>query len=239
MSPSAPSLKAVLDTSLDAVVVMEESGLVAGWNKNAERTFGYTRAKAMHRSVAELIIPPDQRAAHYRGIKRYLDLGEVHILGKRSKFTAMHRDGHQFPVELAVTIYSGSDSRCFIGFIRDLTAETAAAAEIESLHAEVLQLSRLNAMGTAASMIAHELNQPLAAAVNYLGACKNIVSKSEGIELDQLALGITRAQEAIFRASRVTKVVREIVTKQPKLHSNIHLGSLFIDTVRLLETRPC
>ena len=165
---SAPILEAVLATSLDAVVVMGNSGLVAGWNKNAQRIFGYTRAEAMDRKVAELIIPPSLRAAHQHGLDRYLSTGATTILGKRMKIRAMHRQGHEFPVELAVTIYSGIGTQYFISFLRDVTGETASAANLEILRAELLQLSRLNAMGTAASMIAHELNQPLAAASNYL-----------------------------------------------------------------------
>ena len=231
------SLAAVLSTSLDAVVVIGNTGLVAGWNKNAQRIFGYTKEEAMHQQIADLIIPADGRAEHLRGMDRYLNTGVAKVLGMRLKVEAMHKDGHKFPVELAVMIYSGLGNHCFLGFIRDLTEETAAAAQIETLRAEVMQLSRLNAMGTAASMIAHELNQPLAAASNYLAACKHLTSKIETDELAQLNEGLSKAQESILRAAGVVKTVREVVSKQVISHERLDLSALINSSIKLVEAR--
>ena len=216
-----PSLDAVLATSLDAVVVMGNTGLVVDWNANAERIFGYTKPEAMHQKVSDLIIPANQRAGHLHGMERYVNTGVSNVLGKRLKVQAMHRDGHEFPVELAITIYSGIGNQYFISFLRDLTKETDAAAKIEILRAELLQLSRLNAMGIAASMIAHELNQPLATASNYLAACQHIASKVDFDEILYLKEGLARGQEAIVRAATVVKTVREVIAKPITPHERI------------------
>lgn len=172
MSTPAPSLAAIMDTSLDAVVATDEHGIVIGWNRNAEVIFGHTALEALQQPMAELIIPPNARSAHNHGMNRYLTTGVVHILGKRVKLTALHKKGHEFPVELTVMITSKVGNKCFVAFVRDLTAEIAAQEKIEVLQNELLQLNRIHAMGTAATMIAHELNQPLAAAMNFLSACQ-------------------------------------------------------------------
>ncbi|WP_353204823.1 PAS domain S-box protein, partial [Sphingomonas sp.] len=231
----APSLDALLATSLDAVVVMGHTGLVADWNDNAQRIFGYSKTEAMHQKVADLIIPANQRAGHLHGMERYLSTGVSHVMGKRLKVQAMHRDGHEFPVELAITIYSGIGNQYFISFLRDLTEETTAAANIEILRAELLQLSRLNAMGTAASMIAHELNQPLAAASNYLAACQHLASRVEVDENFHLQESLAMVQDAIVRAATVVKTVREVIAKPITPHEPIDLKILMQATVKFVE----
>lgn len=233
LTPS-PSLTGILAVSLDAVVVIDETGLVVGWNSNAEQIFGYAEAEALHRQVAELIIPVHSRAAHFHSMGRYLNFGEVHILGRRVKLSALHKDGHEFPVELAVTVTSADGNRYFVSFIRDLTRETAAAAKIKALNTEVLQLSRLNAMGTAASMLAHELNQPLAAASNYLAGCKQLASGIQNPEAADVTFGILKAQDSIKRAADVVKVVRQIVAKQPTARSKVQLQALIHNSMRLI-----
>lgn len=230
-----PSLDAVLATSLDAVVVMGNTGLVVDWNANAERIFGYTKPEAMHQKVSDLIIPANQRAEHLHGMERYVNTGVSNVLGKRLKVQAMHRDGHEFPVELAITIYSGIGNQYFISFLRDLTKETDAAANIEILRAELLQLSRLNAMGIAASMIAHELNQPLATASNYLAACQHLASKVDFDEILDLKEGLARGQEAIVRAATVVKTVREVIAKPITPHERIDLNAIMNATAKFVE----
>lgn len=235
VSLPAPSLEAVLATSLDAVVVMGNTGLVAGWNKNAQRIFGYTKAEAMNQKVADLIIPASERAGHVHGMERYLSTGMTKVLGKRRKVQAMHRDGHEFPVEIAITIYSGIGTQYFISFLRDLTEETASAANIEMLRAELVQLSRLNAMGTAASMLAHELNQPLAAASNYLAACQHLANKLEVDGVSVLNEGLSRVQESVLRAATVVKTVREVIAKPVTPHERIDLNTLVTATAKFVE----
>lgn len=232
---SDPITESVLSTSLDAVMVIDEAGIVTAWNGNAERMFGYASRDAVGRQMAELIIPPEQRAAHQAGMSRFLETGEVRILGRRVKLAALHRAGHEIPVELAVTLHSAIGSRRFLGFVRDLTAEMEAEAEIRRLNAEVLQLSRLSAMGTAASMIAHELNQPLATATNYLSMCQQAVRDCNR-SAHVLSSGIAEAQAAIMRAAKVVKLVRDIVSARPIRRSRVPLRLMISESLVLIRS---
>lgn len=91
-------------TSLDGVVATDEHGIVIGWNRNAESIFGHTALEALQQPMDGLIIPTNARSAHNHGMNRYLTTGGVHILGKRVNVTALHKEGHVFPVELAVMV---------------------------------------------------------------------------------------------------------------------------------------
>lgn len=126
MSPTDLEPLGIFDAALDAIIIMDASGAVKAWNASAERTFGYTRAEAIGRSVAQLLIPPAQRKAHYDGIERYLRTGEAPLLGRHIELRALHRQGHEIPVELTITSLSRDGGPVFYAFLRDITERVEA-----------------------------------------------------------------------------------------------------------------
>lgn len=112
----------IVDTALDAVIMMDTDGVVVGWNPQAAATFGWPADEALGRVLTELIIPPSYREAHTRGLRHYLQTGEEKVLHRRLELTALHRDGHESPVELAITPIRSGEHLYFSGFLRDITA---------------------------------------------------------------------------------------------------------------------
>src|SRR5215216_1895789 len=112
---------AMLGSAYDCVIGMDHLGRVIEFNEAAEETFGYRRDETVGRELAGLIIPPDLRDRHRRGLTRYLEGGESRILNRRTELTAMRRDGSTIPIELAVTRIPGSDPPIFTGYVRDIT----------------------------------------------------------------------------------------------------------------------
>jgi len=121
---------AVIKTALDAVVQMNDAGIITGWNAQAEKIFGWTREEALGRVMHETIIPPQLREAHVQGLKHFLSTGEGAILNSRIELSALHRDGHEFPVELSITPVKVADKYEFSGFIRDITDKKKAEDQI-------------------------------------------------------------------------------------------------------------
>lgn len=113
---------AILLTAFDAIVAMDHTGRVLEFNPAAEKMFGYRRADAIGKAVAELIVPPQLRESHRLGLARYLSTGESHILGRPLEITAVRADGREFRVELAVARIPGAGPAMFTAFIRDLSA---------------------------------------------------------------------------------------------------------------------
>lgn len=134
---NSASLGAVLKTALDGVVVMRLDGTVAGWNDVAERTFGWSFADAFGRRMSELIIPDRFRDAHERGLAHYLATGEGPVMDRRIEIDALHRDGHELPVELSITRTEQFGETVFLGFLRDITEPRAAARRQELLIGEL------------------------------------------------------------------------------------------------------
>jgi PAS domain S-box-containing protein len=115
------ALRPVLETALDAVVIMHPDGTVAAWNPTAEKTFGWGEAEALGRIMADLIVPSQHREAHRRGLERYLSTGEERVLNRRIEITAINKAGREFPIELSITVTSNGSEQLFVGYLRDIS----------------------------------------------------------------------------------------------------------------------
>jgi len=122
---SEARLRALVDSSLDAVVSTDALGNVVEFSLAAERMFGYTREHAVGRNMGELIVPPEQRAAHQAGHNRVVAGGPERVANRRLEMTAMRADGSFFPVELTITRVHGSGwgpgEPIYTGYMRDIT----------------------------------------------------------------------------------------------------------------------
>ncbi len=112
---------AILETALDCIITMDASGRVREFNPAAERVFGFTRAEAVGKELAELVIPPALRERHRRGLAHYLKTGEGPVLGRRIEINALRRDGSEILVELAITPFNIDGSLLFTAYLRDIT----------------------------------------------------------------------------------------------------------------------
>ena len=148
------SLGAVLRTALDAVVVMRIDGTIAGWNDVAERTFGWSFAEARGQRMSEMIIPHRYRQAHERGLTHYLATGHGPVLDHHFEIEALHRDGHEMPVELSITRTEQFDEPVFLGFLRDIS-ERHATARRQALMVGELNHRVKNLLGVVAG-VAHQ-----------------------------------------------------------------------------------
>src|SRR2546426_2988587 len=107
--------------ALDAVITIDIQGRITSWNPQAERLFGWAQAEVLGRLLSETIIPPTYREAHERGLARFRATGEGPVLGRRIELTALHRNGTEFPVELAITPMRSGKTVLFSAFLRDIT----------------------------------------------------------------------------------------------------------------------
>ena len=131
LEESEEQIRMIIGTALDAVITMDAHGMTTDWSTQAEKAFGWSRDEAVGRSLAELIIPVKLREAHERGIAKFLETGEGPVLNTRIEITAVHKDGHELPVELAISPIQRGGSFEFCAFLRDITERKRAEAELE------------------------------------------------------------------------------------------------------------
>ncbi len=165
---------AITNAALDCIVTMDAGGIVRDFNPAAERTFGYGRDEAVGRELAELIIPPDLRAAHRAALARHLETGESRILGRRLELSGLRKDGSAFPVELTVTRIGQGDELMFAGFLRDITERQRSRRELTQLlereHETADTLQRALLPSSLPDIAGHEL------AVRYVPGAKGDVA---------------------------------------------------------------
>lgn len=128
-------LTLVLETAIDAVIVMDGSGVIVDWNARAEALFGWRRDDVLGRSLGETIIPKRLRLAHAKGLARDLAAGEQAVLERVVELQAQRRDGAEFPAELSIRPFQIQDSRLFLGFVRDISERRDAAAKLAASEA--------------------------------------------------------------------------------------------------------
>ncbi|HEX9161453.1 MAG TPA: PAS domain S-box protein [Thermoanaerobaculia bacterium] len=129
---SEKKYRAVADTAPDAIFTIDARSTILFCNPAVERVFGYTPEEMTGRSL-EMIIPERFRAAHRRGIERYLRTGERHLAWNGAEFIALHRNGHEFPIEISFGEWRSGDQTSFTGYARDMTERKRAADDLERL----------------------------------------------------------------------------------------------------------
>ncbi len=138
---SETRLRLTIDTALDAVINADSAGIITGWNAQAERIFGRSRAEVVGQALDTMIIPEAYREMHRNGLAHYLKTGEGPVLNRRREVAALRRDGTEFPIELAIVPMQWDTGVSFSAFVRDITQQKQAE---EMLAHRV----RLAAMGT-------------------------------------------------------------------------------------------
>jgi two-component system sensor kinase FixL len=205
-------LSSVLSTVPDAMVVVDEAGIIMSFSAAAQVLFGYSEEEAIGRNVSMLMPSPD-RERHDAYMRRYLETGEKRIIGIGRIVFAERKDGTSFPMELSIGEAVTGRERLFTGFIRDLTERRRTEERLESLQSELIHVARVSAMGTMASTIAHELNQPITAIANYAESVRDMLADpvSDDFALMREALDET-AKEAL-RAGHIVRRLRDFVAR--------------------------
>ena len=200
-------LRSILATVPDAMVVIDEAGLILTFSAAAEKMFGYSEQEVLGRNVSMLMPSPD-RERHDRYLANYLTTGQRKIIGVGRVTTARHSDGNTFPIELAVGEAWVGERRIFTGFIRDLTERQQTLLRLQDLQSELAHVGRVSEMGTLASSLAHELNQPLTAVASYCESARDLLQT----ERDPATLAMVREalDEAAQQAVRAGQIVRRL-----------------------------
>ena len=179
-------LEAAVTGALDAIIIIDSDGNVISFNPAAETIFGFDRDAVIGKNMGDLIVPKQHRRAHAEGMRRYLETGFGPVLNKRLELTALHASGTEFDVELAITVTESNGSKIFIGYLRDITEQKLAAAELVQAkeRAEIASKAKSSFL----AMMSHEIRTPLNGVIGILGMLKDS--------------GLTDEQEKLLKTGR-------------------------------------
>ena len=222
---SETHLRSILATVPDAMVIIDEHGIIISFSAAAEKMFGYAEDEVVGENVSMLMPSPD-REQHDGYLKDYRDTGVRKIIGVGRVTTARRRDGNTFPIELSVGEASVDGARIFTGFIHDLTARREADVRVRDLQAGLAHVGRLSEMGTLASSLAHELNQPLTAITSYCEGAALLLDKPDAEQLKLARGALQDAAEQAVRAGQIVRRMREFLTHGEAEHGVESLAQL-------------
>jgi two-component system, LuxR family, sensor kinase FixL len=205
-------LQSILDTVPEAMIVIDERGLIQSFSSAAERLFGH-RADSVVGGNIKMLMPAPYRDDHDAYLGRYLRTGEKRIIGIGRVVVGERKDGSTFPMELAVGEMISGTTRYFTGFIRDLTERQQQDARLQALQAELVHISRLTALGEMASALAHELNQPLSAIANYMKGSRRLLENMSDPQSTMIREAIDKAAEQSLRAGQIIRRLRDFVAR--------------------------
>src|SRR6185312_14089053 len=204
-------LRSILDTIPDAMVVIDEAGIVLSFSLTAERLFGYSAAEVRGQNV-KMLMPEPYHGQHDGYIRRYLTTGERRIIGTGRVVMGRRKDGGTFPMELAVGEVWQNGARLFTGFIRDLTERQLTQTRLQELQNELIHVSRVRTMGQMAAALSHELNQPLTATTNYLSAAVRMLDMPSP-DLSRIRQAVSLATQQTLRSGEIIRRLRAFVAR--------------------------
>ena len=211
--------RVIIEAANDAVLSMDERGVILLANPATTRIFGYDPVEIVGKPMT-VLMPEMMRKLHVDGFKRYLATGKRHLNWQGVEVTAQRKDGQEFPVEVSFGELTSDGHKVFTGYIRDISERKqaedrlrASERNLQMTQAELVRVSRLTTMGELAASIAHEVNQPLTGVINNGSACLRLLA-NRNLEPEVLR----RALEGIVadgtRASAVLARIRAFIKKE-------------------------
>ncbi len=229
---AAERFRAVIDNAHDAIIAIDAQGSVEMFNRAAERIFGYHAHEVIGRNV-HMLMPEPYHGEHDGYLRSYIQTGKAKIIGTGREVQALHKSGTVFPIDLSIGEMRSGSNRGFIGVIRDITERHQSERQVRELTAELVHISRLSAMGQLSSSLAHELNQPLTAIMNYAEAARQMVELSGERSLPKVKEFLAKTVEQAERAGQIIRRLRSFVEKGPVERSLEELNKVVLDASNL------
>ncbi|MBW1917428.1 MAG: PAS domain S-box protein [Deltaproteobacteria bacterium] len=210
--------KGIIDSATDAIVTINEDHIIVGYNKGAEKIFGFTREEALGQDL-EIIIPPPYKKEHKEYVRRYIATRKARVIGKHVRLSAQRKNGQEFPMSISFSMTEIAEKLYFTGIIRDIT-------ESMDIEAKLRQSERLAAVGNTVSHIVHEIKNPLMVIGGFarqLARAPNLDDKARD-KLAMITEEVKRLESLMFEmkdfshpptihleAGRIEEVIQEVL----------------------------
>jgi two-component system, LuxR family, sensor kinase FixL len=220
----------LIATAVDGIMVIDERGTVQVYNDACERLFQYRAAEIVGQNV-KLLMPSPYRDEHDSHLDRYRHTGQARIIGTGREVQGQRKDGSVFPIYLSVGAGTLGSKRIFVGIVHDISERKTAEARLQRLQDELNHVARLAEMSQFSAALAHELNQPLAAIVNYMNVAKRLLTVPGTQAKAQEALA--KAGEQAERAGQIIRRLRDFVEKRDGKRAVENINAIAEDAIAL------
>jgi PAS domain S-box-containing protein len=215
--------QAIIESSLDAFVQLDQAGTILRWSPNAESMLGWSRGEAVGRNLRDLVIPEDRRAASLERLREFLQEFEKGLPGWRYESPSLRRDGTEILTELSLTALRRDQGYIINGFVRDITERRAAEEQLT-------QAQKMESVGQLTGGIAHDFNNMLAVITGTV----DILATGVADRAD-LAGIVKLISDAADRGAELTSRLLAFSRQQPLQPRAVDINDLVADVARFLR----
>ena len=236
--------RSVTESAIDAIISADHTGDIMSWNKAATNILGYSEEEAVGQRL-ELIIPERYHEAHQNGMERFTATGEGLVIGTTVELFARTKSGDELPIELSLSTWTVRKERYYTGIIRDIgerkrAEETLRQSEqalrertkemkkknkvlqktlkkLNNMHNQLIMQEKMASLGKLSAGMAHELNNPAAAAQRGAAQLQATFAKWQNVQMRVGELNLERDQ--IKKVLQLDKVAKERAGRPPELNA--------------------
>lgn len=233
---SETQFRTIFETVPDALVIIDHAGTVLSFSRHAVEMFGHPASEVIGKNIT-VLMPDDMAAMHGEYNARHA-LSIPRVVGKARQLTARRADGTLFPVEVNVGATTTDEGPVFIGVIRDVSERVRAAENLDTLRREYLHSARLAVTGEMAAGLAHELNQPLSAAANFLAAAELMAQAPDGCDNRTIVEHVASARRSVMLAGDIIRNMRSFSASKPLAAKQLSVSEIVRQSLSLALAGP-
>lgn len=227
---SENKLRAVINAAMDAIITINEKGIITEWNPRATEIFGWNTEDVIGSKLTDNIIPDQHRKSHDKGMNHYMATGVGPALNQRFEITALHKKGHEFPIELSIIPIIREESRSFTAFARDITLQKESRDKIQKALNREREVGELKSRFVA--MTSHEFRTPLTTIKQNVDLINYMLETSDKNAKDKYGKFFDRINSEI---GRVTALMNDVLLLGRIESGKVEIHKTSTDLQKLIE----